>query len=360
MATFFDLAKAFDCMNQEILIQKLIFYGFDKNSIALMKSYFTNRKQFVLLKGTKSKETNIKHGVPQGSILGPLLFLIYINDFPCFLRIVKTILFADDTTILFANDVLEELLKYNKEALLLSQLWFEANKLCLNHAKTHNMILTLRNIQLDNTNSVKFLGINLNKHLNWEEHINAVAGKISKALYCLRNLKNKVSISTLKLVYYAYLQSHITYGIIIWGHSPQATRLFNLQRRAIRIIYNIGFTENCKQAFIDLNILTLPCIYIMECLIYIHSNKNSFTSDQIHSHNTRNKNMLRIPFTRLNKCRYSRNYFCIKFFNVLPTVVQDLPLPRFKTKIKNYLLGKAFYSCEEYIKNNFNDLNSTP
>lgn len=359
-AIFFDLTKAFDCVDYAILLAKLKFYGFDENSCRLILSYLTNRKQFVTINGKSSESKIIEHGVPQGSILGPILFLIYINDFSYANKLVKQkVLYADDTTILNSNATLDNLLTHNNEAKTSCIKWFHTNKLSTNESKTEEMILTLKLFPdgLRNTESVKFLGVHINNKLNWGTHINAVAGSICKSTYCLRNLQKSVSSNVLKIVYFSFIHSYLSYAILVWGHAPQAERLFSLQRRAVRIIGGIGYREDCREQFRKLKILTLPCLYILQCLIHIHTNIEDYSSHaEIHNYDTRSKANIYCDLTRLSRSRHCKNYYAIRFFNTLPLEFRSLPSNIFQNSLKRYLIAKAFYSLNEYFYNNFDDL----
>lgn len=356
MTTFFDLTKAFDCVQHDILLTKLAKYNFSTESCDLLKSYLQNRSQFVSINGKPSITLNINYGVPQGSILGPILFLIYINDLPNNIFSDEIILYADDTTSINTSANFNDLTTTYKTMLSSAERWFAANYLTLNSDKTNTMVLTLRKHDFDNPESVKFLGIHIDKCLNWNVHVDETAKKLNKTIYCIRSLINCVTINVLRVVYFSLFQSHLSYGILAWGHSAQSKRLFKIQRRVIRIICKLPYKADCRSYFKELGILPLPSLYIYHCLLYLRSHRNNIkTNDHLHEYNTRNRNHLKPCFLRTEKSKNAINFYCIKFFNVLPPEIKNLPLHKFKSVMYKYLIDKSFYSFDEFIINDFFD-----
>lgn len=181
--TFCDLSKAFDCVNHDTLVKKLEFYGVGGNSIQLLKYYLENRSQIVSVGDTKSNVAQTKIGVPQGSVLGPFLFLIMINDLPSYVG-AHTVLYADDTTFLSFSKDFDSLRAITDSTLAKASCWFESNGFLLNEGKTQQMYFSLREIPpSDDPNSVKFLGVYIDSKLTWEAHINYVSGKLASHLF---------------------------------------------------------------------------------------------------------------------------------------------------------------------------------
>lgn len=229
-ATFYDLSKAFDCVTHSILLRKLQYYNFHTNSIELLKSYLEGRTQDVKVGGALSAERVMGVGVPQGSILGPLLFLIYINDLPLTEPPGTVTLFADDTSLSCGGDSLD----LASERLCVSRSrveeWFSANKFVLNKNKTHNMIFSLRDISdlPDNQEHAKFLGIYIDNKLKFDHHVDFVCGRMRSGAFALRGLSACVPLITLKTAYYALVHSVLSYACVVWGHSSHACRVFGL------------------------------------------------------------------------------------------------------------------------------------
>nr|CAI5865400.1 unnamed protein product [Callosobruchus analis] len=147
----------------------------------------------------------------------------------------------------------------------------------------------------------------------------------------------------------------MTYTLLVWGHT-HLRHIFSLQRRAIRLIAGLRYRDECRQDFVDLGILTLPCCYILQCVLYVKENSTSYTlKNQIHGYNKRGSTDYLIEFHRVARWRNGLNYYGTKLFNVLPDVIKQLPLRSFKLKIKPFLLSYVFYSIEEYLKSKMYD-----
>lgn len=347
MASFIDLCKAFDCVPHKILIDKLKLYGFDDNSCLLVNAYLSNRKQYVRVNNKQSETLNVDCGVPQGSILGPLLFIIFINDFPSCIDYL-TILFADDTTFQTKSDSYQTLVNLRDEVLNQVSHWFTSNKLSINQEKTQHLVLSLRKHDHENPECVKFLGIYVDPYLRWDMHVSHLYKKLCKTIYILRNLRNCVTRQVLLVAYFSLFQSHLTYALLAWGHSSTAKRIFALQRRAVRIMYGASYRAPCKDIFTELKIMTLPSLYIHHCLMYIHKNRDNYTTlDEMHSYGTRYGKDILLPRLRLSTSRFSVNHYAIKYFNSLPEEIKELNCLKFKNKIKELLLNGPIFSIDE-------------
>jgi hypothetical protein len=250
---FCDLQKAFDCVDHIILLDKLEFYGIEGKFKTLIRSYLTGRHQRVVLgnisdSNNSSKWETIKCGVPQGSILGPLFFLFYINDL---LEIINKdnnmVLYADDTSIIITDtNKLNFHINLNQTFKEINT-WFNVNLLTLNFNKTQYLEFRTKNYfnittqinydqkSLTNVTETKFLGLIIDDTLSWKQYTEQVISKISSACYALRNIKYIVPLDTLKLTYFAHIHSIISYGIISWGGSSYANKVFILQKKIIGI-----------------------------------------------------------------------------------------------------------------------------
>ena len=268
IAIFCDLRKAFDTVNHKILLSKLSKLGVRGNELLWFKDYLSNRKQLVHLNGSNSLLLDILIGVPQGSILGPLLFLIYINDLPLCSKLLS-LLFADDTTLYLSGDNIDELIQNVNSEFKKVTNYFRNQKLALHPEKTKFILFTNNtevrnsqiNIQLNFNNddtvpnpsliknlvqiatysevpAIKFLGIFIDPSLNFKYHIGTIVSKISKSMYFLRSVKNILSLQALKSVYYSLIHAHFVYGIQVWSCTNKSNleNLYIKHKSAICII----------------------------------------------------------------------------------------------------------------------------
>lgn len=351
----FDMSKAFDTVAHDILLDKLSFYSFESIAVDFFRSYLSNRYQSVFLNGSFSTKELVRFGVPQGSILGPTLFILYINDLPSNLSRLncpksQSFLFADDlglcvkeNSLLAANEHLG-----NKSELITN--WCNTNKLKLNADKVQDLTLCLSNMEA--VTSLKFLGFVLQSNLKWDLHIDSVASKVSKGIFMLRSLSNSVGSDILLTVYYAYIHSHLSYGTALWANSGYANKIFILQKRAVRLLSSAPYRAHCRPLFISLGILTLPSLYVFSVLMYIKINKSSLNvNSDVHNYNTRNRANLVV-----RRCTYNVTYSSFiqegtKMFNTLPRATRDLPIQLFKKVVRKYLVKSAFYRVEEFYTN---------
>ena len=268
---FIDLQKAFDTVDHEILLSKLDFYGVRGKALSWFRSFLTNRSQFVTVSGSDSKSKFMKHGVPQGSVLGPLLFLIYVNDLHIALRYSLAVLFADDTMLFLQNESLKPIVKQANIDLKLLMHWLKANKISLNTTKTELMIfrpvrkkidyevkIKVNGHRLRPSNVVKYLGVYIDEHLNWKHHANFVANKLKRANGALSKLRHYVNRKTLSSLYYSLFHSHVSYAVKIWGQrqTAHANRILILQKQAPRIMTFSDFRAHSSPLFLQFKFLT--------------------------------------------------------------------------------------------------------
>ena len=312
---FIDLQKAFDTVDHNILLSKLHHYGVRGLPNQLFRSYLTNRQQFVSISGHNSQKRPVEHGVPQGSVLGPLLFLIYINDLPNAINNSETNLFADDTCLLSSDSDLKHLeTKINSDLAALTS-WLKANKISLNITKTEVLLFRSRNksithefnLKIDDhdlkfSTHVKYLGILIDEFLAWNYQFEQLASKLSRANGIMAKLRHFVPQPVLKTIYYAIFHSHLSYASIVWGQSlSQNSRIGKLQKKCLRIISFSNFNAETQPLFANLGIPRLQN-WIFKCnitLVYETLNKISPVALQSilnfktlsHQHDTRNRSL---------------------------------------------------------------------
>ena len=370
---FMDLSKAFDTLNHDILIYKLKSYGLSEAALKLMQSYLTNRKQYVEINNTQSTKNDITVGVPQGSILGPLLFIIYINDIIHSSTVFRFIIFADDTTLYTTLNTQEDINDILNDELVKINNWLKVNKLSLNVAKTKAMlfhmpqkrILNLRlkiagsNIEfIDNFN---FLGITINKHLNWTKYMDILSAKIAKTVGILNTLKHVLPINILKMIYNSLILCHLNYGILLWGAQHNANdKLHKLQKKAIRIITSSNFLAHSEPIFKQLHLLKSYDIYKCQLLKFVFKlvNKQLPTyfnqlpfpfNNQLHHHETRGCKRAFVP--RVNHEFSKRNIRYIAAVTYNSTSVSVIAkiyshsLVGFSTYVKNQTIEHYNNRC---------------
>ena len=367
MGLFVDFSKAFDCVDHSLLLAKLEKYGVRGIVHDWFNSYLSNRFQQVKINDSLSSLAVVNTGVPQGSILGPTLFVIFINDMLNYIDhpLCSIVSYADDTNVLIKCENMSNAENY---AILMYQkitYWAEKNKLCINHEKTAVVVFKTSqsspnvnsSISLDGKTNINYsvnsrmLGLRIDCHLKWSSHIQDVCTKLSKVCYALALTSKQCSLSIIRQLYFASFHSGIKYAIVHWGLSPDAHGVFLLQKRAVRIMANLKYNESCRDAFKSLKILTVTSVYIYEVTCFVYKNKrNIFENRAQHLYNTRKKNLL-IPHKHVTAL-YQKSLFFngCKFFNALPENIKCLPtIYKFKTAVRSLLLNKNCYSTDEFF-----------
>ena len=250
-----DLSKAFDCLNHDLLIAKLEAYGFDNSALLFVKDYLKNRKQRTKVNGSYSSWLDLLFGVPQGSILGPLLFNILINDMFYFIKDSKITNYADDNTVYSVSENITHLLNILERETTLILEWFRKNEMKTNDDKCHLIIcnqedvsVTLGNEWIKNADSVELLGITIDKNLDFTEHVTELCKKGNQKLHALARISGYLNQDKLKIIMKTFIQSQFNYSPLVWMfHNRTLNHKINkLHERALRIVYkdeNLTFRE---------------------------------------------------------------------------------------------------------------------
>ena len=349
-----DLKKAFDSVDHKILLKKLMFYGVRGISLDWFRSYLLNRKQFVRIGSSSSSITTLNISVPQGSILGPVLFLLYINDLPNATN-MDSVLYADDSTFLISQINKNTLLEQANEQLCNISEWCSANKLHINSSKTE--ILKFSNKKIDFSNSFlnfnenqislshKFvlLGVIIDENLNFKVHIEAVVAKLARTTGILYKIKNSLSRQAKLNYYYGFIYPFLTYNILIWGstNSIHLKPLIIQQKRIIRLLSGANYLDHTTPLFYDLNLLKLVDIHKFHASVYMFKRQFNENLTVNHNLNTRNRNELVPKFQRLSRTQQAISYVGPHIWNSLPTSIRNIPkLNTFKSALKRHLLDQ--------------------
>ena len=291
IGVFLDLSKAFDTVNHDILLCKLSHYGVRGVALEWFSDYLTRRKQCVVFNGVTSDLKNILCGVPQGSILGPLLFIIYVNDITNCSKLLHFILFADDTNIFYSNKCQTGLIcTLNFELSLLSD-WFRANKLSLNVKKSNYIVfgnnsresadcaenVVIDGIKIEKVSSTKFVGVYIDENLNWKQHTFHTASKISRSLGMINRVKYILSHDLLLTLYRTMIHPYLLYCNILWGNASMVALkpLILLQKRAVRVITGSDYRAHSNPLFARLSLLNLADINNQQVLLFMYRFKHS-------------------------------------------------------------------------------------
>lgn len=331
----------------------------------LFGDYLSNRLQVVSINSKYSGEIVIKFGIPQGTVLGPILFQLYINDLLKLDIPGQIVSYADDTALIFSDTSWEGVKNKAEMGLYKVTKWLNQNKLTLNKTKTKFITFSLnvlgksdiQKLQLhqckdlkncnscrshiETTNSIKYLGIVIDKFLNWEKHTQLLINKMRRLIYKFYQLRQCMGTKLLVNVYKALIESILNYGVVIWGGAYDSTlyHIKIIQKQIIKIIFNKSKFYSTEALFRETSLFDFDCLYIIASLNFIQ--KNTKISNKIlHDYSTRSKMNKNYTIPKPNKTVFLKfiDYNGIKLYNLLPKEIKDIKnMKIYKKKIKIYV-----------------------
>lgn len=358
---FYDFSKAFDLVDHKILLNKLEYYGIRGEALQILNSYLYNRKQYVEINGCRSSQGLVEHGVPQGSVLGPLLFKMYLNDITNLGLTGRIFIYADDICLIYPYKHETVARTYmERDAALISE-FARINKLFLNADKTKvirfkpyldrssTFGMYIDGKEICEVNSLKYLGLQLQSNLSWDQHIQLLRTKISRAVGLLYKFKYKFNHETKFLLYQALVQSNLNYLTLLYGYrkSVEFRSLFRLQNKALKTVANLPMTYSTISLYKNVfpSVLPLYGMYKMQLLVYVFKCVHNIGHHTIifsinqNVFNTRNNTNLRVARCRLELTKQRIEYMGSYEFNNLPHDLKTINrISTFKNQLKIYLL----------------------
>jgi len=372
LAIFIDLCKAFDMVNHTILINKLEKLGMRGVVLELFKNYLFNRTQRVKINSHVSGSMLVKRGVPQGTVLGPILFLIYINDMNDVLQSGKLVSYADDTVLLFSGKTWAEVRTTASNELSIINKWTRDNNLLLNLRKTKYIKFSLTDIPQDGTgiiihecnnkpicnclnitetNTIKYLGIEVDSNLRWDIHADSLSKQLSFLIYKFYLLRSILDKNLIIMLYKSLVESRLRYCNVVWGGlcNEHLIKVENVQKRIIKTIFKLNRMYPSSLLFSENGLLTVRGLYILDAVSFVHS--SSHFSQIGHTKNTRSnvkKNL------QVQKCNFTAVQKFISFngprlYNQIPAEIKNIVnIYRFKKATKQYIL-RNYQTLESHL-----------
>ena len=319
----------------------------------LIKNYLSDRTQYVQLGSAKSSIKSINIGVPQGSILGPLLFLFYINDLPNISNALQILLFADDTILSMPGSNFNTLTSTINTHLDTVKTWTISNRLTVNVNKTQVINFSNRCVSweddnrivmdsnhLEYVNSCRYLGIHIDNRLTFSEHINFITGKIARSTGILYKLRFFIPPDARLNFYYAFAYPYLSYCVLVWGgtYDSHLKNLIVQQKKIIRVIAGVPAFSHTSHLFHSLGLLKFNDIYKYHVSLHMHKFLGSFQCR--HSLNTRNRNLAVPSFHRLTLTQHAVSFRGPRIWNELPIYIRKIEnIHKFKKELKLYFLS---------------------
>ena len=351
---FVDFAKAFDCIDHNLLIRKLACYGLSSNTLELVSSFLCDRQQVMFSHSSCSSSLPIKYGVPQGSVLGPLLFSIYVNDLPLFIKALCD-MFADDTTLHSGHSELMQVSNTLQESMDCLVKWTEFNHMALNFDKTKFMIVTTRQkrqilqknpprihiagTEIEEVDSHKVLGVIVDNNLLWSNHVTSLCKVVSQKIFQLTKIKNLLNNHSRKVFFYAHILSIINYASTLWDNASAniLKPLKSLHRRAVKLVLNKS-TSLLPLDYKLINVLPFDLILMYNKGLMMHNimmgSAPLYLSAKFPVNLARHSKSISVPLPRLDLFKCSLTYSGGTLWNSLPTRLKE---------IKNYESFKKAY-----------------
>jgi hypothetical protein len=372
LAVFLDLAKAFDTVDHTILLGKLECYGIRGVMNEMFKQYLSNRTQYVKIRNEMSDPRTIEFGVPQGTILGPVLFLVYINDIFDSEVCGTLISFADDTAILFHSDTVESLIEKTETGIKIVHNWLNSNLLTLNLDKTvfipfscyenqnykqieikiHSQTckptpnLNQRNQKclcytIKNVEDTKYLGVQIDSHINWKKHIGNTVSKLRNLSYTFYRLRSVLNLRNLRIVYFALVQSAISYAILAWGGASKShvEKLNTGQNSIIKTMHKLPRQFSTSLLYQETKLSNVQQLFLKSLLIYTYKTNLGNQNHQSYLETRSQKfNKIKVPTKYTTLGQRQADYLGPTIYNQLPKHIRDLtPFNKFKITVKKWI-----------------------
>lgn len=362
------MAKAFDTVDHNILLSSLDDLGVKGKSHDLFNSYLTDRKQQTKIQNILSKKETISCGVPQGTVLRPLLFNIYLNNLFSIRTQGSIISFADDTVIFYERNTWDDLKNKIETDFGNIKKWFDNRLLSINFKKTFYLpfcslsanLPTFDKISIEDdleilpSKRVKYLDIMIDSHLRWDVHINYLVKKLRSVLYRIKQVSHILNIKQKKILYHSLVESHLGYGIIGWGGVSKTylKSLEIIQKRFLKLIMCRKNRYPSEALFEETQVYDLRKLDFLEVgkTQYLHKNELLTHS---HQHKTRQKDKFIPPFMKKSVGQRCYRYLGPKVFNCLPDNIKNAPtIQRFTTTVKDYIRELPTTYVKSIIENN--------